>query len=248
MTITENHKMGFFDGITQAFERVAETATAAIQHIAESVEEIQRKIREQAERAAEQLAQSVMSQVNSAADSMCHELEELLPKFDDKLQQVIDEITELASSAADEGVDITEAVNAAVEIAVQKVEDAKTAAIKAVKDFIDHAQDKLFGLLKAILPGFLHSSIDWLKDKVKFVVNNLVAIGARLIENGISFVLQKIKVFVQDLVRKVGEVLGPIWKFIKQIWKLLFGQKPEQCELVVQWIEEKMKRTERQFL
>ncbi|KAF4993325.1 hypothetical protein FDECE_13440 [Fusarium decemcellulare] len=240
--------MGFFDSLTDAFDKVAHVAASAVQQIAETAEQIKRKIQEEAQKVAEKAAQGVLTQITGTAETMSHELEQILPSFDDKLQEVIDEITELASSAADDGVDITEAVNAAVEIAVQKVEVAKTAAINAVKAFIDQAQTKLFSLLKAILPSALHSMIGWLEEKTQFVIANLVNIGAKVVDNGISFVLQKIKILVQSLVRKVGEVLGPIWGFIKRIWQLLFGDKPEQCELAMQWIEERMRRTERQIL
>lgn len=240
--------MGFFDSITNAFDKIAEVAASSVQQIADTAEQIRRKIQEEAKKVAEAAAQGVINQINGTAEAMCRELEEIIPSFDDKLQQVVDEITELASSAADDGVDITEAVNAAIEIAVQKVEAAKTAAINAVKAFIEQAQQKLFSLLRSILPSILDSWIGWLEEKAGFLINNVVSIGARLVDNGISFVLQKIKVLVQTLVKRVGEVLGPIWGFIKRIWKLLFGEPPEQCELAMQWIEERMKRTERQML
>ncbi|SCV45320.1 uncharacterized protein FFB14_08587 [Fusarium fujikuroi] len=240
--------MGFFDSITNAFNKIAEVAASSVQQISDTAEHIRRKLEEETRKAAESAAQRVLKEISGTAETMCRELEELIPSFDDKLQEVKAEITELASSAADDGVDITEAVNAAIEIAVQKVEAAKTAAIRAVNEFILQAQQKLFSLLRSIIPAFLQSWTGWLEEKATFLTTNLANIGAKLLDNGISFILQQIKGLVQTLVKKVGEVLGPIWGFMKRIWKLLFGEPPEQCELAMQWIEERMYRTQRQMI
>ncbi|SCN90221.1 uncharacterized protein FFM5_04917 [Fusarium fujikuroi] len=147
--------MGFFDSITNAFNKIAEVAASSVQQISDTAEHIRRKLEEETRKAAESAAQRVLKEISGTAETMCRELEELIPSFDDKLQEVKAEITELASSAADDGVDITEAVNAAIEIAVQKVEAAKTAAIRAVNEFILQAQQKLFSLLRSIIPAFL---------------------------------------------------------------------------------------------
>ncbi|KLO84873.1 Uncharacterized protein LW93_7124 [Fusarium fujikuroi] len=240
--------MGFFDSITNAFNKIAEVAASSVQQISDTAEHIRRKLEEETRKAAESAAQRVLKEISGTAETMCRELEELIPSFDDKLQEVKAEITELASSAADDGVDITEAVNAAIEIAVQKVEAAKTAAIRAVNEFILQAQQKLFNLLRSIIPAFLQSWTGWLEEKATFLTTNLANIGTKLVDNGISFVLQQIKGLVQTLVKKVGEVLGPIWGFMKQIWKLLFGEPPEHCELAMQWIEERMCRIQRQMM
>ncbi|KAF5970433.1 Armadillo-like helical [Fusarium coicis] len=240
--------MGFFDSITNTFNRIAEVAASTVQQISDTAEQIRRKFEEETRKAAEAAAQGVLEEIGGTAEAMCRELEGLIPSFDDKLEEVKAEITELASSAANDGVDITEAVNAAIDIAVQKVEAAKTAAIKAVSDFIAQAQQKLFSVLQSIIPSFLNSWTQWLEERANFLTTNLVNIGAKLVDNGISLVLQKIKVMAQTLVKKVGEVLGPIWGFIKRIWKLLFGEPPEQCELAMQWMEERMRRTQRQMI
>jgi ElaB/YqjD/DUF883 family membrane-anchored ribosome-binding protein len=54
----------------------------------------------------------------------------------EKLQQIMDEAKEVASTTAEEGVDITEAVNSAVKVALKKVEGALNAAIDAVNRFL----------------------------------------------------------------------------------------------------------------
>lgn len=241
--------MGFFDFFTDTFDCIADSATEAMHQITEVASDIHRKVRDEVEGAiSEAMAADVFSGITKRADDMMKDIEKLLPSFEERLNNVVDEITELASDAAGEGVDITDAINAAVEVAFQKVESAKTTAIRAVQAFIQNAQRELLDLLVSILPDFCRPLLEYLKDKVGSLVGNIVSTGARLIDSGISAVLQTIKVFVKDLVRKVGEVLGPIWKFIKQLWNLLFGVPPEQCEITLQWFEERMNLTERQLL
>ena len=128
---------------------------------------------------------------------------------------------ELASNAAEEGIDTTEVINTAVETAVKKVEDAKTAAIKAVKDFIANVKRELFKLLMSILLDFVQPLLKMPEGKVSSIVDTMVSISARLVEKGIPTLLRTIKVFVKDLAKKAGEVLGPIWKFVTQLWELL---------------------------
>lgn len=241
--------MGFFDVFTDTFDCIADSAAEAINQIADAANDIHQKVRDEVEGAiSEATAADVFSGITKRADNMIKDIEKLLPSFEERLNNVVDEITELASNAAGEGVDITDAINAAVEVAVQKVESAKTTAIRAVQAFIQNAQRELLDLLVSILPEFCQPLLEYLKNKVGSLVDNIVSTGARLIDSGISAVLQTIKVFVKDLVRKVGEVLGPIWKFIKELWNLLFGVPPEQCEITLQWFEERMNHTESQFL
>lgn len=86
-----------------------------------------------------------------------------------------------------------------------------------------------------------------MKAAVSWVVHGLKTFSDKL-KTGISIILDKIKATVQTFVRRVGEVLGPIWGFIKKLWKLLFGTEPEQCQLTAQWFQERMKRTEMELL
>jgi ubiquinone biosynthesis protein UbiJ len=69
-----------------------------------------------------------------------------------------------------------------------------------------------------------------------------------ILKEGIGFVLDKIKKAAKALARKIGEVLGPIWGFLKELWRMLFGTEPEHCEMAAQWFEERMKRIERELL
>ena len=238
--------MGFFDSIVQLVDTVRHAADTALEIAQRLAEEARRKVREAIE-SAEQVAKGVADTITNTAEGMKHDLEKLTPSFDEKLQQIIDEVTEVASAAADEGVDITEAVNAAVAVALKKVEDALKAAIDAVNTFLHEAQTKLFSFLEGILPESLHFLLAPVKAAAKWAVDGLESFGAKL-KNGISIILEKIKVTVQAFNRKVGEVLGPIWEFVKKLWKLLFGVEPEHCQLAAQWFEERMKRTEQQLL
>ena len=65
---------------------------------------------------AEQIVDNVTAKVRNTADEIKHDLEAAVPSFDGKLQEIIKDITEASSNAADEGVDITESINGAVEI------------------------------------------------------------------------------------------------------------------------------------
>lgn len=227
-------------------DTVRHAAEAALETAQRLAEEAQRKIREATEKA-ELVAKSVADKITDTAEGMKHHLETLTPSFDEKLQQIMDEVSEVASAAADEGVDITEAVNAAVEVALKKVEEALKAAIDAVNTFLREAQNKLFGFLEGILSKPFHFLLEPVQAAAQCAVDGLESFGNKL-KSCISLMLGKIKVTVQAFVRKVGEVLGPIWEFVKKLWKLLFGVEPEQCQLAAQWFEERMKRTEKQLL
>lgn len=113
----------------------AEVALETAQRLAE---EGQRKIREVTEET-EQVAKNIADSVTNTSRNIEHNLEKLTPSFDEKLQQIMDEVSEVAAAAAGEGVDITEAVNAAVDVAFRKVEETLKAAIDAVNRFFHEA-------------------------------------------------------------------------------------------------------------
>jgi phage-related protein len=238
--------MGFFDRFVELIDNVREAAEAALRVAQRVAEEAQRKILEATERV-EQVARSAADRICNTADSMKHDLEELVPSFDDKPQQIIDEVTEVASTAAEEGVDITDAVNAAVELALKKVEDALNAAIDAVNRFLSEANNKIFGFLEGILPEAFQFLLKPVKNAAEWAINGLRSFGDTL-KSKISWILNKTKEEVQAFVRKVGEVLSPIWNFVKKLWKLLFGSEPEHCHLVAEWFGDRMKRAEHQLL
>jgi flagellar hook-basal body complex protein FliE len=217
-----------------------------LQYARHIAEEAQRKLREAIEDA-ERVATSLADKVADTAKGVQHDLEKLTPNFDEKLKQIMDEVTEVASAAAEDGVDITEAINSAVEIALKKVEEALKAVIDAVNRFLWQAQETLFGFLKGVLPDWLQWVLDKVKQAVQWALRGLQSFADKLKE-GISIILEKIKSAIQVFVKRVGEVLGPIWKFVKALWKLLFGTEPEHCQMVAEWFEERMKRTENQLL
>ncbi|KAL1791777.1 hypothetical protein ACET3X_009528 [Alternaria dauci] len=238
--------MGFFDVFVNMYEEVSRKAEAALQYARQLAEEAQRKIREAIEDA-ERIARNLAKRVEEAANGIQHDLENLTPNFEEKLKQIMDEVTEVASAAAEEGVDITEAINSAVEIALKKVEDALKAVIDAVNNFLRQAEEKLFGFLKGVLPDWLQGVLSMVRGAVQSALKSLNWFADEL-KKGISIMLDKIKSAIQAFVKRVGEVLGPIWKFVKLLWKLLFGTEPEHCQMTAEWFEEKMKRTENQLL
>jgi phage-related protein len=238
--------MGFFDRFIQIIDNVREAAEAAL-HVAQRVaEEARREILEATENA-KQVAESVQHKIFNTAEGVRHDLEQLIPSFEDKLKEITDEITNVASTAAEEGMDITDAVNAAVEIALRKVEDALNAAIDAVHRFLDEVYNKIFSFLEGILPKAFEFLLGPVKHAAERAINGLKSFGDTL-KSRISKILEKIKIGVQAFVRKIGEVLGPIWNFVKKLWKLLFGSEPEHCQLVAEWFGDRMKRTENQLL
>ena len=237
-------------GLTDWFNDVTETLTSA----AKAALEATRRLAEEAEREftrtlheAEQIVDKVTAKVQNTADQMKRDLEATVPSFDGKLQEVIDDIKEAASSAADEGVDITDSINGAVEIFFQQIEKALQAAIDAVNHFLQETSDRLFRFLDGILPGFLSRLLSPIKSLIDSILKALGSLAAKL-KDGVSAAVQTIKSTVQAITRKIGEVLGPIWNYIKKLWKLFFDTEPEQCSLTAQWFDERMRRTEKQLL
>jgi ABC-type transporter Mla subunit MlaD len=238
--------MGFFDGfihVVNAIGHAAEAALAGARHLAE---EAAKQIQEAAHEA-EAIAQHVRSKITDSATDMEHQLSALKPNFDEKMQDIVDEVSNVARSAADQGVDISEAIDAAIELAVKNVETALKAAIDAVNQFLFEAKEKLFSFLHELLPGWLHFALGPLEALAGLALEGLKKFGG-LLKEGIGFVLDKIKKAAKALARKIGELLGPIWCFLKELWKMLFGTEPEHCEVAAQWFEERMKRIERELL
>ncbi|MCJ1455275.1 hypothetical protein MMC28_005629 [Mycoblastus sanguinarius] len=237
-------------GLTDWFNDVTDTLTSD----AKAALETTRRLAEEAEREldrglheAEQIVHNVTAKVRNTADEMKRDLEATVPSFDGKLQEIIDDIKESASSAADEGVDITDSINGAVELVFQQIEKALQAAIDAVNRFLHEASDRFFRLLDGILPGFLSRLLSPVKSLIDSILKNLDFLAGKL-KDGVSAAVQTIKSTVQAITRKIGEVLGPIWDYVKKLWKLFFDTEPEQCSLTAQWFDERMRRTEKQLL
>jgi len=121
------------------------------------------------------------------------------------------------------------------------------AAIDAVNRFLHEASDRLSRLLDGILPGFLSRLLSPVKTLIDSILKGLDFFADKL-KDGVSAAVQTIKSKVQAITKKIGEVLGPIWDYVKKLWKLLFDTEPEQCSLTAQWFDERMRRTEKQLL
>ena len=233
----------WFNDVTDALTKAAKIALETTRRLAdEAKRELDRAFHE-----AEQIVDNVTAEVRNTADKIEHDLEAAVPSFDGKLQEIIKDITEAASNAADEGVDITDSINGAVEIVFIKIEKALKAAVDAVNRFLQEASDRLFQLLEGILPDFLSRLLGPVKSLINIILKGLKFLAEKL-KDGVSAAIQTIKSTVQATVRKIGEVLGPIWEYVKKLWKLLFGPEPEQCSLTAQWFDERMRRTEKQLL
>ncbi|KAL9045429.1 MAG: hypothetical protein Q9214_001521 [Letrouitia sp. 1 TL-2023] len=237
-------------GLTDWFDEVTDTLTSAAKAALETTRRLAEEAKRELDRRlheAEQIVDNMTAKVRNTADEMKRDLEAAVPSFDGKLQEIIDDITEAASKAADEGVDITESINGAVEIVFQQIEKALKAAIDAVNRFLHEASERLFRLLDGVLPEFLNHLLSPVKSLIDFILKSLGFLADKL-KVGVSAAVQTIKSTVQAIVRKIGEVLGPIWDYVKKLWKLLFGTEPEQCSLTAQWFDERMRRTEKQLL
>ena len=230
--------MGLTDWVNDVTHRLTSVAEAALETTRRAAEEVKREL-DRAINEAGHIVNSVTAKVQNTADEMKRDLEAAVPSFDEKLQEILDDITEAASKAADDGVDITDSINGAVEVAFQQIEKALVAATDAINRFLHEAADKLFQLLNGLLGP--------VESLIKFLLEGLESL-ARKLKDGVSTAVQKIKSIVQAAVRKIGEVLGPIWDYVKTLWKQLFGTEPEQCSLTAQWFDERMRRTEKQLL
>ncbi|KAI9781107.1 MAG: hypothetical protein M1835_004359 [Candelina submexicana] len=239
--------MGLSDWFNEVTGTLTRTAQAALENARRLAEEAVRELNG-TRHEAEQIVDKVTAKVQNTADEMKRDLEATVPSFDGKLQEIIDDIKEAASSAADEGVDITDAINGAVELVLQQIERTLQAAIDAVNRFLHDTSDGLFRLLDGLpLPGFLSRLLGPVKSLINSILRGLDFLAEKL-KHGVSAAVQTIKSTVQALIREIGEVLGPIWDYVKKLWKLLFDAEPEQCSLTAQWFDERMRRTEKQLL
>lgn len=235
--------MGFFDAFVNMADELRRRAEAALEYTRRLAEELERKVREAIEEA-EHLATTVTQKVEKTVEEMKGDLEKLVPSFDDKIQEIVDQITEVATTAADEGVDITEAIKGAVSIALETLKRALQAAIDVISRFFNEASGKLFSFLEGVLPGSFQFILKPVRATVDWGLKGLASFADNL-KSKISGVVNKIKVTVEAIVRRIGEVLGPIWGFIKKLWRLLFGSEPEQCALTAAWFDERLKRAEK---
>lgn len=238
--------MGLTDWFNDVTDRLTRAAQAALETARRLAEEAKREL-DRALHEAEQIVDNVTSKVQSTADGIKRDLEATVPSFEGKLQEIIEDIQQAAVSAADEGADVIDSINGVVEIVFQQIEKALQAAIDAINRFLHEASDRLFQFLDGILPGFLSRLLTPVKSLIGYILQGLDFLANKL-KAGVSAAVQTIKTTVQALTRKISEVLGPIWGYVKKLWKLFFDTEPEQCSITVQWFDEKMRHTERQLL
>ena len=238
--------MGLTDWFNDVVDTLSNAAKAALETTRRLAEEAKREL-DRAINEAEQIVEKVTDGVQDTAGEMERDLKAMVPSFEGKLKEIIDDIVVAASSSADDGVDITDSINGAVELAFQKIEKALKDAIDAIHKFLKEASDELFRLLDGILPGFLSSLLSTVKFLIDSILSRLNFLAQKL-KNGVSVAVQTIKSAVKAITTRIGEVLGPIWDFVKKLWKLFFGSEPEQCSLTAQWFDERMRRTEKQLL
>lgn len=235
--------MGFFDALVRQADAIRHAAEAALEFTRNHAQEAECKLIE-AKDTAERLATKINHKVENTAADLQRERKTLTPSFEGKLQEMVDQSTEVAQNTADEGVDITEAIDGAVEVALKALEDTLNAAMDAINRFLNEASKKIFNFLGGYLLQFL---LKPMIATVDFVLERLASLGDQL-KRQISSAVQTIKVTIQKIVRRIGHVLGPRWQFVKKLWKILFGVEPEQCVLTAAWFDERMKRTEKQLL
>ncbi|KAI9801966.1 MAG: hypothetical protein M1825_003021 [Sarcosagium campestre] len=217
-------------GLTDFFRDAAHKFTDAAKSAVDSVERLAQEAKREWERAtheAEQVVKRLTGGVSRTAEEIEIELRGIMPNFENKLAELNESIINTASSAAENGVDITESIEGAA--------------------FLHDAHDTLFRMLEGYLPSFLDRLLQPVRDLIDWILKKLDSL-AETLKEGVTAVVNKIKTTTQGWIRKIGEELGPIWDFIKKLWRLLFGAEPEQCSVTAQWFDEKMKRAERQML
>jgi hypothetical protein len=166
--------------------------------------------------------------------------------------QLLDGVGDIvaAAAAAEDGKvspDVTDAVAAAVRIAFARAERKLNEAHSAVNWALDHAKAALNRKMDGVVPDALRFLLDPVKDLIHKVMVILKAIGDA-VRRGLGMVLDGLKAVVQRFVGEMCSLAGPVWRLITEIWKILFGEEPEKCELARQWFEERMKQIEQQFL
>lgn len=237
--------MGLTSWFNEVTGRLTTTAIAALVTTETLVEEAKREL-DEARRLPERIVEDVTTQVRTMADEIEGELRAVVAGFYEKLQKIIDDIQEAASSAADEGVDLVDSINGAVDIVFQQIDKAFIVAIDAVNKGLQEASDRLTQHLGG-LPGLPKGLLNPVESFIEDIRISLQTLAGRL-KTGVSAAVETIKSKVQALTRKIGEVLGPFSGYIKQLWKLFFDSEPEQCSITAQWFDEKMRRTEKQLL
>ena len=233
----------WFNDVTDALTSAAKTALETTGNLADKAKrELDRTFHE-----AEQIADRATADAGKEASGIESELIKAVPTFEGKLQDIINDITKAAANAADEGVDITDSINGAVEIVFVQIEEALKAAVDAVNRLVEEAEIRLSQMLKGILPGFFERLLSPIKSLIDVIRTGLNKLAKKL-KDGVSAAIQTIRSTVQGIVRKISEALGPVWEYVKKLWKLFFGTEPEQCSLTSQWFDERIRRTEKQLL
>jgi hypothetical protein len=192
--------MGVLDFIVRQIEAVGAVATAGQRAVQQLGEEAERKFLEIT--GIEQKERELKSKIEQTATALIEGLQSLAPRYEGKLQQMKDEVTEVAATAAGKGVDITKAVNAAVDIMLRKVEEALNSAFEAVNEFLEEAEKQLFEILQGLLPELLHGLLDPLRVKLREVVDVLKTLG-KMIQDRILGIFRRYQSGCEGL-RKEG--------------------------------------------
>ncbi|KAK1757013.1 hypothetical protein QBC47DRAFT_174298 [Echria macrotheca] len=236
--------------------KAMEDAERAAREIQRQTEEAARAVAElaaetllkEAEKLAKQAADEVLQTLSQRARDRTSEVHRLVPSLDGKIAKVVDDIVAIVSAAVDEGRDIAAEVKAAVEITFNNMKAEMDKVLAEFQELVETARRELFDLLEKIVPLEARPLLVMLNDEVASMVNDIMSTGNKLIRDGISTILGAIQAATEGLIDKVGKVLAPLWKFITELWKVLFGAPPEQIMITMQWFQERMKKAEWQFL
>lgn len=118
---------------------------------------------------------------------------------------MVDQSTEVAQNTADEGVDIMEVIDGAVEVALKALEDNLNAAMDAINRFLNEASKKDLQLPRSIFTAISSQTYDCY---CRLRLERLASLGDQL-KRQISSAVQTVKVTIQKIFRKIRQVLGP---------------------------------------
>ncbi|PVH72133.1 hypothetical protein DL98DRAFT_611829 [Cadophora sp. DSE1049] len=245
--------MGLFDDFLRFTDKIDDLATEGARGLQEGVdnltkatETLKSAFRDPTEVAKEMIL-DISNKIDATATEMKAYLQRLVPSFDSDQQGIIDKISGVASLAAESGLDITDAINGAVNLAIASLNEALKSAIDSIEGFLNQVKTKLLALVEQFLSGYLSSLLHSLRT-IAQAASDGVHRFADWLKTNITKVLDDIRKAVNWVVEKVGKMLGPVWNFIKILWKILFGVEPEHCQLAAEWFAEKMKHVEHQLL
>jgi hypothetical protein len=246
--------MGAFDFIDRWTDSVVHEVVPAVDNMIQDsqrlAEDVERRIRDgYAEY--EQAIQHAENMVNAEAEKWRSKLDALRPAdVGERAAQLLDDVVDIVAAAAAAGTvspDLTDAVAAAIRIAFARAQQKVDKAHEAVNQELDNAETALNRIIDGVVPDAFRILLDPVKDLIHTAIVTLKAIGDA-VRRGLGLVLDGLNAVVRQFVGVVCSLAGPVWRLIKEVRKLLFGEEPKQCELARQWFEERMKRIEKQFL